>query len=135
MTLWIILTLLVAVAVAWLTIPLVRRHEARADARAATLAVLRDQLGDVDNQVAAGTVPPGDAEALRTEIKRRMLSAGHIPEDRARPLGVRALSGVAVGLAALVALAAGALYSTMGRPDLGAAPGTAPTAPPPAAAA
>jgi cytochrome c-type biogenesis protein CcmH len=119
MTLWIILTLMVAVAAAVLTIPLVRRHEARADARAATLAVLRDQLADVDVQLAAGTIPPADAEGLRTEIKRRMLAAGHIPEDAARPMGSKALAGVAIGLSAMVALAAGALYSTMGKPGMG----------------
>jgi cytochrome c-type biogenesis protein CcmH len=138
MTLWIILTLMVAVAVAVMTIPLVRRHEARADARAATLAVLRDQLADVDVQLAAGTIPPADAEGLRTEIKRRMLAAGHIPEDAARPMGSKALAGVAIGLSAMVALAGGALYSTMGKPGLGgqSAPvGAAATAPPPVAEA
>ncbi|OYU15342.1 MAG: c-type cytochrome biogenesis protein CcmI [Alphaproteobacteria bacterium PA4] len=136
MTLWIILTLMAAVAAAALTIPLVRRQEARADARAATIAVLKDQLADVDIQLAAGAIPPADAEGLRIEIKRRMLAAGHIPEDAMRPLGARALSGVALGLAAMVALAAGALYATMGKPGLagtsapvGTAAATAPAAP------
>ena len=119
MTLWIILTLMAAVSAAVMTIPLVRRHEARADARASTIAVLRDQLADVDVQLAAGTIPPADAEGLRTEIKRRMLAAGHIPEDTNRSLGSKALAGVAIGLAALVAVAGGALYSTMGKPGLG----------------
>jgi len=118
MTLWIILTLMVAVAAAVLTIPLVRRHEARADARTATLAVLRDQLGDVDVQLAAGAIPPADAEGLRVEIKRRMLAAGHIPEEARAALASRTLSGMAIGLAALVALAGGALYATMGKPGL-----------------
>ena len=119
MTLWISLTLMVAVSAAVLTIPLVRRQEARADARSATIAVLKDQLVDVDVQLAAGTIPPADAEGLRIEIKRRMLAAGHIPEDALRPIGSRALAGVAIGLAAVVALAAGGLYSTVGRPGLG----------------
>lgn len=134
MTLWIILTLMVAVAAAVLTIPLVRRHEARADARTATLTVLRDQLSDVDVQLAAGTIPPADAEGLRTEIKRRMLAAGHIPEDSSKPLASKALSNVAIGLAALVALAGAALYASMGKPGIGgtsvavgAAPPAAPT--------
>lgn len=118
MTLWIILTALAALCAALLTVPLVRRAEARADARAATLAVLKDQLADVDVQLAAGTIPPADAEGLRTEIKRRMLAVGHLAEDASRPLAARALSGVAIGLAAMVALAAAALYSSMGRPDL-----------------
>jgi len=118
MTLWIILTALAAISAALLTVPLVRRAEARADARTATLAVLKDQLADVDVQLAAGTIPPQDAEGLRTEIKRRMLAAGHLSEDARRPLASRALSGVAIGLAAMVAISAAALYSTMGRPDL-----------------
>ena len=134
MILWIILTAITAVTAAVLTIPLVRRQEARADARTATLGVLRDQLADVDIQLAAGTIPPADAEGLRIEIKRRMLAAGHIADDAARPIGSRALAGVAVGLAGLVALAAGGLYASMGQPGLvGVAPPVA-AAPPPAAA-
>ncbi len=135
MTLWIILTLMAAVSAAVMTIPLVRRQEARADERTATIAVLKDQLGDVDVQLAAGSIPPADAEGLRVEIKRRMLAAGHIPADLERPLGSRALAGVALGLAGLVALAAGGLYSTMGRPDLGSMPVASGAAPPAATAA
>jgi len=118
MTLWIILTLMVAIAAAVLTIPLVRRHEARADARTATLGVLRDQLADVDVQLAAGVLPPADAEGLRIEIKRRMLTAGHIPQEALAAFASRTLSGMAIGLAAVVALAGGALYATMGKPGL-----------------
>ena len=119
MTLWIILTALTAICAAVLTIPLVRRQDARIDAQTATIAVLKDQLADVDVQVAAGTIPPGDAEGLRIEIKRRMLAAGHISEDAVKTIGSRALAGVAIGLAAMVALAAGALYSSMGKPGMG----------------
>ncbi len=119
MTLWIILTLMAVIAAAVLTVPLVRRQEARADARAATLAVLQDQLGDVDVQLAAGSIAPPDAEGMRIEIKRRMLAAGHVPIELTRPLGARGLSRVAVGVAALVGVAATAMYASMGRPDLG----------------
>jgi cytochrome c-type biogenesis protein CcmH len=132
MTLWIVLTVMVAIVAAMLTVPLVRRHEARADARAATLAVLKDQLGDIDVQLAAGTLQPGDADSLRLEIKRRMLAAGHIAEDAPRPFAARALGGVAIGLAALVALAAAAMYAGMGKPGMGsgAVTAAAPTAAP-----
>jgi cytochrome c-type biogenesis protein CcmH len=132
MTLWIVLTVMVAIVAAMLTVPLVRRHEARADARAATLAVLKDQLGDIDGQLAAGTLQPGDADSLRLEIKRRMLAAGHIAEDAPRPFAARALGGVAIGLAALVALAAAAMYAGMGKPGMGtgAVTAAAPTAAP-----
>ncbi len=54
------------------------------------IAVLRDQLADVDVQLAAGTIPPADAEGLRVEIKRRMLAAGHIPEEARHALASRA---------------------------------------------
>ena len=124
MTLWIILIVLSAVAAAWLTIPLVRRHEARVDARAATIAVLKDQLADVDVQLAAGAIQPGEAEGLRNEIRRRLLAAGHIPAELDRTMGQKALSGVALGLAGLVAVAAAALYASMGRPDLATGAGT-----------
>lgn len=137
MILWVLLTALVAISVAVLTIPLVRRQEARVDARTATIAVLKDQLADVDVQLAAGTIPPADAEGLRIEIKRRMLAAGHIAEDATQTLGSRALAGVAIGLAALVALAAGGLYSSMGQPGVGVGmgTGTSTAAAPPVAAA
>ena len=126
MTLWIILTTLTALAAAWLTIPLVRRQEARVDARAATIAVLQDQLADIDVQLAAGSIQPGEAEGLRNELRRRLLAAGHIPVDRDRTMGQNALSGLALGLAALVAVAAAALYAQMGQPEL-----AGPTAPAP----
>ena len=135
MTLWIVLTVMAAIVAAVLTVPLVRRHEARADARAATLAVLKDQIADVDVQLAAGTLLPADADSLRLEIKRRMLAAGHIAEDAPRPFAARALGGVAIGLAALVALAAAALYAGMGNPTLGGSAAPAPAAAPPQAAA
>lgn len=132
MTLWIILTALTALAAAWLTIPLVRRHEARVDARAATIAVLKDQLADVDVQLATGAIQPSEAEGLRNEIRRRLLAAGHIPAELDRTMGQKALSGLALGLAAMVAVAAAALYASMGQPEL--AGNAAPAAAPPAAA-
>ncbi|WP_164156658.1 c-type cytochrome biogenesis protein CcmI [Sandarakinorhabdus rubra] len=123
MTLWIILIALSAMAAAWLTIPLVRRHEARVDARAATIAVLKDQLADIDVQLAAGSIQPPEAEGMRNEIRRRLLAAGHIPPELDRTMGQKALSGVALGLAGLVAVAAAALYASMGRPDLASGAG------------
>jgi len=135
MTLWIILTALTALAAAWLTIPLVRRHEARVDARAATIAVLKDQLADVDVQLAAGSIQPGEAEGLRNEIRRRLLAAGHIPAELDRTMGQKSLSGLALGMAAMVAVAAGALYSNMGQPDLASGAAAPDAAAPPAAGA
>ncbi|WP_353217338.1 c-type cytochrome biogenesis protein CcmI [Sandarakinorhabdus sp.] len=129
MTLWIILTALAALAAAWLTIPLVRRQESRVDARAATIAVLKDQLADIDVQLATGSIQPGEAEGLRNELRRRLLAAGHIPAELDRTLGQKSLSGVALGLAGMVAVAAAALYASMGQPEL-ASGAAGPAAPP-----
>ena len=116
--LWAVFTVLVAVMAAGLTIPLVRRYDAAAHEGDAVTAVLRDQLAEVDTQAASGQVGAAETEALRTEIKRRLLV-----ESRARPIPVRLLSerGAArgtVALAAIVGLAATGLYAVLGRPDL-----------------
>lgn len=118
MTLWIILTVMVALAVVGVVIPLVRRYEARIDARAATLAVLRDQLAEIDGQEKAGTASAAEAEALRTELRRRMLAESREVDSVSRPYGAQSLGRFAFAMAALVALAATALYAMMGRPDL-----------------
>ena len=91
MTLWIILTLMVALAVVGVAIPLVRLYEARADGQAATLAVLKDQLIEVDAQVEAGVVAEAEAEALRIELRRRLLAESREPMAVSRPLGAQGL--------------------------------------------
>lgn len=118
MILWAVLTLMVALAVVGVTIPLVRRHQARGDA---ALAVFRDQLADLDTQVANGAVAPEEAEGLRTEIRKRLLAEDRHAMSPARPLAA-ASYGIALGLAAIVALAATGLYALMGRPDLAERP-------------
>jgi cytochrome c-type biogenesis protein CcmH len=132
MLLWAVLTIIAVVTAAAATIPLVRRYEAQATPKQAVLAVLGDQLRDVDAQQQSGTIAAPEAEALRLEIKRRMLSTGREVEARVRPLGTGALGGLAIGLAAVVGVAATALYATLGRPDLAV---TAPAPAPPAPAA
>lgn len=121
MLLWAILTVIaVAVAVAC-TVPLVRRYEARPSARAAALTILGEQLADIDAQVAGGAIDPAQADALRTEVKRRMLTS---PTDEVapRPLGPATLGKLAIGLAVVTAVAGTLLYTRLGRPDLATDP-------------
>ncbi|HEY5070513.1 MAG TPA: c-type cytochrome biogenesis protein CcmI [Caulobacteraceae bacterium] len=117
MIVWIILTLMIALAAIGVTIPLVRRHDARRG-RTGAVEVLREQLADIDAQAAAQTLPSGDAEGLRTEVSRRILAEGKVEAGPARPLGEWALLVLGLGLAATVALVAALLYSKIGRPDL-----------------
>ena len=111
MILWTLLTLMIAVTVAGLTVPLVRRADAR-PARGTTLGVLKDQLRDLDAQEGP------EADGLRTEIKRRILAEGREEAAPSKPLSDKTLLKLALGLAAVVALASAGLYATMGRPDL-----------------
>ena len=120
--LWVVLSVMVALAAAGTAVPLVRRYDDAARDNDAVTAVLRDQLADIDVQTASGQVPAAEAEALRTELKRRLLV-----ESRARPLAVRLLGDrsagrIAIILPALIALAATAIYAVTGRPDLTAPP-------------
>jgi cytochrome c-type biogenesis protein CcmH len=117
MILWIVLTVLTSLAVAGVTIPLVRRHDLKA-ARETNVAVLRMQLGEIDTQQSRGTIGAEEADGLRAEIKRRLLSEGLSQERPSRPIDTRALPWLALGLAAVIALTATGLYAVIGRPGL-----------------
>ena len=128
MILWIALTVMIALAAVGLTIPLVRRYEQRPQAR--TVDILKGQLGEVDAQIAANLIEPAEAEALRAEIKRRILVEDREAGTVARPLPQTTMPWVALGMVGIVTLCATALYALMGHPELtSSAPGnTAPQA-------
>jgi cytochrome c-type biogenesis protein CcmH len=131
-----VLTLMTVIAALGLAIPLVRRRDAARTARADAVTVLKDQLGEIEAQASAGAIAAGEAEALKSDLKRRVLAEGRRAEAPARPLPERALLVVALGTVAVVTLAGTGLYLKMGRPDVpgasafqGAGPQTAAAAP------
>jgi cytochrome c-type biogenesis protein CcmH len=126
--LWIILTLMTALAAVGLAVPLVRRYDGRG-ARNDVLDVLKGQIREIEAQAAAGTLPAPEADALKTDIKRRVLAEARETPSAGRPLSERALLGLALGLVGVVVLAATGLYLKIGRPEAIA------KAPPPTAAA
>lgn len=87
------LTTLVALVAVALTIPLVRRFQARGRDADPTLAVLADELAEIDAQVARGAIAPAEADALRTEVKRRMLAEARVADAPARPSRRRRRAG------------------------------------------
>ena len=117
--LWMILTLMVALAAVGLAIPLVRRHDAARTARGSVAEVLKGQLGEIEAQAAAGALPPDEAESLKADVKRRVLAEGRETEAPARPLSERTLLILALGLVAVVVLAATGLYLKIGQPAAG----------------
>ncbi|NBC32922.1 MAG: c-type cytochrome biogenesis protein CcmI [Alphaproteobacteria bacterium] len=81
MLFWIVAAALTAACVALLVKPLMRRAEKGGtvespNAHEAHMAAYRAQLEELERDEAAGLVDPERAEALRTEISRRLLAAG-----------------------------------------------------------
>lgn len=116
--LWMVLTLMTVLAAVGLAVPLVRRRDAARAARADAVTVLKDQLGEIEAQAAAGAIAAPEAEALKSDLKRRVLAEGRRAEAPARPLPERALLFVALGTVAIVTLAGTGLYLKIGRPDV-----------------
>ena len=54
--------------------PLVLRRRPPASRDAYNLAVYRDQLAEIERDIARGVLDPGDAEVARAEIGRRILA-------------------------------------------------------------
>lgn len=91
---------------------------ARAELAAAAdfdLKVYRDQLAEIDRDLARGTLPPEEAERLRTEVSRRLLEA-----DRSASTATRSASkgGIAIASALIIATLGGAFwtYTHLGAP-------------------
>ncbi|HEX4180275.1 MAG TPA: c-type cytochrome biogenesis protein CcmI [Caulobacteraceae bacterium] len=117
MMLWFILTAMLVAAAIGLTVPLVRRYDARR-ASGGAVGVLKQQLDELDARAAAEAIPPAEAEGMRTEIKRRILAESGQTDPAFQPLGERALVVVALGMIAIVVLGGTGLYLKFGRPNM-----------------
>lgn len=106
---------LAAVTVLLLVLPLVRRG-ARAPGATqseASIAVLKDQLAELERDLAAGTIAREAFEAAQKELKTRLLedsAAEAAPADGPR-------RAPAIALAVLVPLCAAGLYLLLGTPQ------------------
>jgi cytochrome c-type biogenesis protein CcmH len=115
--LWLVTTVMIAVAASALTIPLVRRHDSRA--RIGTVDVLKGQLADIDAQAASGGTRAEEADSLRTEIKRRLLVEARQEESAPRrTVPNTVLPWLALGVASVIAIGATGLYAIFGNPNL-----------------
>ena len=115
-------------ALALLVGPLLRRHGALASRADYDLEIYRDQLAELDRDVARGLIGAGQEATARTEIERRMLAAA--PADNSpsgdepvtpAPAANRALIA-AFAIMLLLPLAAGSLYLGLGSPGTGGQP-------------
>lgn len=117
--------ILVLVALAWVLVPLMRvRGPGGIERTVANIDILRDQLAEIDRDLAAGTLSQSQYDQAREEVERRVL------ED-AVPAGVAVAPGqgsrwTAVALAVVIPIAAGLLYLQLGNLNAFAPPSSEP---------
>ena len=117
MTLWFVFALMTAAAIFAVLWPLGRGRRPPSDASEA--AVYKDQLTEIDRDVAAGLIGSSEAEAARIEISRRLLAA--VDSQRAPPIASNIRLRRSAAVIALVGLpiVAVAFYLQLGSPLLG----------------
>lgn len=117
MSLYFLIALMTCAAIFAVLWPLGRGKSRR---RAATsLDIYRDQLAEIDADLASGQIPASEADATRAEISRRLLRAGESETPATKPslaLVARRVTA-ALALVALPAIAI-ALYAWLGSPSL-----------------
>ena len=116
MMLWFVFALMTAAAIFAVLWPLGRAGRPQQDGNEA--AVYRDQLTEIDRDVATGLINPPEAAAARVEISRRLLAAvDNQPEATSRSsVKLRRVAAV-VALIGLPLVAVG-LYYPLGSPEL-----------------
>lgn len=76
--------------------------------------VYRDQLAEVDRDLARGTINAEDAARVRTEVSRRILAADAGARQPDNAQSGRGSLGLALGLGALLLVGSGVLYWRLG---------------------
>ena len=107
---------LLAVACGFVLVPLLSRPSASAiERKAANLSVLRDQVGELDDDVSLGTLSREQYDSARLELDRSVLEEAR-PDPLFDPVPARAgrLSAALIG--AGFPIAAVALYLVLGNP-------------------
>jgi cytochrome c-type biogenesis protein CcmH len=121
MLFWIIAGLITLVVGASLAAPLVLGRGSGADPDRAR-GIYRDQLAEVDRDLARGVIEPGEAERARTEIARRILATDRGGPVVAGEAPVRLSRPVAAGVLLLAVGGAFGIYGLVGSPGQGDLP-------------
>lgn len=114
---WILAAALLAAVLALLLRPLLRGGDAgtpSVDARASNVGILRDQLAELDAELAASAIGVDQHRAAREELERRVLQEASVGDDRQH---TQRAGGSAVALALALPVLAVALYAALGNPD------------------
>jgi cytochrome c-type biogenesis protein CcmH len=118
MTFWLLFALMTAAAMFAVLWPLARHKGAVRSG--SDVAIYRDQLDEIDRDVATGLIAPREAEAARVEISRRLLAAADAQDITSAAPASTTWRRRAVAVVALAALPVGAagLYLALGSPTL-----------------
>lgn len=116
-----------AVTVCALVWPLLRAGGKETGRASRDAAVFRDQLAELDRDIARGLISKDEAQGSRAEISRRLIAASRAAEgeDAVSPAPMGASQPAALFAMVLVPVGAAILYLAIGRPDLEDAPFTA----------
>jgi cytochrome c-type biogenesis protein CcmH len=114
MVLWIAMAALAAAVCLPLLMALSRPPRAARGAAGGAMAIYRDQLEELDRDIARGIVAGSEAGAARTEIARRLIREGEAPPAEARP--DERPHKVAVAAIVAMPIAALGLYLLIGSP-------------------
>ncbi|CUH51992.1 c-type cytochrome biogenesis protein CcmI [Shimia marina] len=118
MIFWITATALTLITAGFFALALIRRPANEEHPAAYDLRVYRDQLKEVDRDLARGVIAQADAERIRTEVSRRILAADaqmQKQDSAAKGTGKGAgLAALALGL--FVVASSFALYIWLGAP-------------------
>lgn len=124
MLFWIITGVLAVLVSGIIGLALLRGRMGDKPAAAYDLQVYRDQLKEVDRDLARGVVGPEDAERTRAEISRRILAADAQLKKDEENAGKPNRSGAAIAFALALVMIGGAfgLYTQIGAPGMGDLP-------------
>jgi cytochrome c-type biogenesis protein CcmH len=116
MTLWFVFALMTAAAIFAVLLPLGLGD--RAQAGGSETSVYKDQLAEIDRDVAAGLIGAAEAEAARVEIGRRLLAAADPTRDPPMQSNTRLRRSAAVLSLVGLPILAVAVYLPLGSPGL-----------------
>ncbi|MBB3591975.1 cytochrome c-type biogenesis protein CcmH [Rhizobium sp. BK529] len=121
MLFWILVAFLTAAVAAILLYPLLRGAKAAENTRAGEAAVYRDQLLELDRDLAGGLISAEEADYARAEIGRRLIAvSGVAPAGKSKPLRHHRVTEAFIVL--LLPIIGLCLYMNTGRPELPSQP-------------
>ncbi len=117
---WLIAAAMTLVTLAMIVPVVLRRNVATTKAAELDLQVYKDQLAEVEKDVASGALPEADAQAIRIEVSRRILAADKRKQAETAASQTSRTTGLITGVILVLFIGAGtvALYWEIGVPGM-----------------